>query len=338
MIACLENLIGIVRPCGDTPPSESGLYLQDLPEITIKNAEAIITDQDSGLELLQNKLAFATEYLNTDFVTKLYPRFAQNSILENQTAGFYQNNKPLNQGISGSLKGVQLKVMEYPYLSLFVSSISLFINHTGTVPVYIYDLIQGKQLDVISVEAVAGEIVQVDISKLYKTGGQTLNIFIGYDSTDIQSYNSYIFGQGYLGCRRCPAPRGRGNKFVWMSSKSIPAASQKIENNLQSLNDTGGLSVNYSLNCTVDKFLCSTRNMLAMPLLYLTAVKVLEAAKVSQRISSFVVIRKDEIDTLIQWYDAEYKRTMAEVMQNLRVPTDICFLCNKAVRQGTIAP
>lgn len=339
MIDCLENLIGIYRPCGDTPASDSGLYLQDLPEITIKNAEAIVTDQDSGFELLQSKIAFATEYLTSDFVAKLYPRFAQNSIIENYTAGFYQNNKPLNSGIPGSLKGIQLKVTEYPYLSLFLSSISLFVNFTGTVPVYIYDLIQGKQLDVINVEAVAGEIVQVDIYKQYKTKGQMLNIFIGYDSSDIQSYNSYIFGQGFTrGCRTCPQPRGHGNKFVWMYSKSIAASAQKIEYNLQSLNDTGGLSVVYSLNCTADKFLCSIRNTLAMPLLYRAALEVLKAAKVSQRISSFVVIRKDEIDTMIEWYDGEYHKTLSEILQNLKLPNDICFLCNRSIQRGVIAP
>lgn len=338
MIACLSNLIGIRRPCGDTPASDSGIYLQDLPYINIKTADAILTDQQSGLDLLQQKLNFATENLQNDFVSKLFPRFAQNSVIENQTAGYYQNNMPLNSGIPSTLKGIQLKVMQYPYLSLFLSSVSIFVNHTGQVPIYVYDLIQGKQLDVINVDAVAGEIVQVDIFKKYSTNGQTLNIFIGYDSTGIDSYNSYIFSQGYPGCRACPSYRSYGNRYVWMYSKSIPTTAQKIETNLNSLNDTGGISIMYSLTCTIDRFLCSIKNTLAMPLLYRTAVEILREVKTSSRINSLVVLKKEEVDDLIEWYDGEYHKTLSTVLQNLSLPKDICFTCNRAIRTGVIAP
>lgn len=339
MIGCFNNLVGVRTNCGTQTASDSGLYLQNLSFINLKTADAVLTSQDSGIDLLNDKIGMATEYLLNDARSIMFPYFKNKSIIENMNAGYYIDNRTIENGISGSYKGIQLKVSEYPYLSVFLSSLSLFVDYTGSVPIVVIDLIQGKVLDTINVSAVAGEIVNVDIFKKYETNGQILNLFIGYNSSAINSYTSYIYSQGfrgYVGCRDCVAPRSYGNQFVMMYSKSLPISSTKLENDLDSANDTGGLSINYSLQCSLTKWLCRNRDAFAMPLLHRAGMEVLTEVKMSNRLNTLVVLKKDEVDTLYAYFEQEYKKGMDNVFKNLRLPDDICFECDKKILNSVV--
>lgn len=341
MLTCLENLIGIRSDCGEQTASDSGLYLQDLSFINMKVADAIITNQTSGYDLLKEKLQFAGEYLLNDVINRMSPYFKQNSIIENDISGYYQENRNLMPGIPGTLKGIQLKVREYPYMEAFISTVSLFVDYTGSIDLKVYDLIQGKLIDTISVPVIAGEICTVNVFKSYKTNGQYMNLFFGYDAAGenditINGYQSYVYHSYAGGCLACPGPKSYGNKFVYLYSKSLPASGTPIENSLQSANDTGGLSITYSLNCTLDKFICSIRNRMAMALLHRAGMEILREVKVSTRFNSVVVLHKEEVDNLALFYENEYQKAMDNVFKNLKLPNDICFNCNSMITNSVV--
>lgn len=317
---------------------DSGLYIQDLPHINLKTADAIVTDQESGTELLQKKINVAGAYLVNDLKTRLSPVFIQRSVIQNQVAGFYQENKQSDPAIANTLKGIQLRMIQYPYIDIFISSVSLFLNHSGVVPVLVYDLIQGKLLDTINVTAVAGETVQLNIYKKYKTNGQELNLFIGYDSTGIDAYRSYIYAQGYNGCRSCPGPTSYSNKYIWGWSKSLPAASQPLQNNLTSLNTTGGLSITYTLSCSEESFICQMKDKFAFALWHRAGMEVLREALISNRMNTIIMLQKDEMQTLADFFESEYLKAMDSVLRNLKFPRDICFTCNNVVSTGIVGP
>lgn len=336
MIACFDNLVGIRTECGEQVASDSGLYIQDLPYINIKTANAVIQNQDDWEEVLQDKIDIAGNYLINDVKSKLAPVFLQKSVIQNQIAGYYQDNKTTSSGIAGTLKGIQLRVWEYPYLDLFISSISIFTDRTGVIPILVYDLIQGKLLDTINITGVAGEIVQVDVNKTYRTNGQAMNLFFGYDSTGINNYTTYLYTQGIAGCRTCPRPNSWGNKYVWMYAKSLPTSAIKVQNSLQSINDTGGLSLVFSLQCSVDKFICQMKNSFAFALMHRAGMEILREVKMSTRMNNIVMLKKDEVDELMGYFETTYNQSMDNILKNLRLPKDICFNCNSVVRTGVI--
>jgi len=339
MIDCLNSLVGIRTDCGEQTPSDSGLYIQDLAFINLKVADSIVTTQDSGVALLQSKLAISQNYLVNDIQTKMAPYFKGFSVVQNDIAGYVQDDMNVDAALADTYKGIQLKVVEYPFLSVYISSISLFTDFTGDVDVKIFDLIQNKLLDTITVTSVANEIVTVDIHKEYMTNGQVLNLFIGYDSTGINGYETTVFNQGYsgyVGCKGCSASRNMSNKYALAYSKSIPTTSQIIERNLQSLSHTGGLSITYSLSCSLEKWICQNRNRFAMALLHRWGMEVLKEFSISSRVNALVTLKKDEANNLSQYYEQEYNKAMANCLQNLRLPNDICFECNKRVTTGVI--
>lgn len=337
MVECLVNLVGVKKPCDDDTPSTSGYYLQNLDYIDFSTADAIIKNDMSAEEYLQRKLDFATNYLSTDFQTKLGQKFIQWTVLEKTVAGFYQQNKQSIPGIAGMLKGIQLEVLQFPFLQLYLSSLTLFVDFTGNLPVHIFDLTQGKLLDTITVPAIAGETVMIDVSKSYPTNGQALNIFIGYDSGLANGYNTTVYQNSISGCRRCPGSTRPENKYVWVFAKKLPIAGPKIDQNTQSVNDTGGLSINYSLQCSVTGFLCSIKNQLALPLLYRAGYEILMDALTSTRKNPLVLLQKDEMATLTSYYDEQYDKAITNLLQNLRIPNDICFTCKPKVSTTTIS-
>lgn len=339
MIACLENLVGIRTACGTQVTSDSGLYVQDLPHINLKLADAVVTDQESGYQLLLSKINLAGEYLKNDVLNRMAPHFKQVSVLENEQVGYFVENKPLSPGITDTYKGIQFKVRESPHLDLFISQIRLFSNYSGDIQVKVFDLIQGKELDSITVTAVAGEIVSKDVFKVYKTKGQNLNIFIGYDTTGIDSYKTTLYNpRNYPGCTSCMSPYRWGNKYVWLYSQKIGVSDVKVQNSLSGSNDTGGLSIDYSLNCTLDRWVCSMRNTLAFPLWHRAAVEILREVQISTRLNSLVTLKKEETADLMGFYEGQYMNSMDNIFKNLKVPNDICFYCNPRIQTGVIRP
>lgn len=343
MIACFDNLIGIRKPCTEEQtPSDSGLYIQNLPEMTIKLADAIVTHQESGIEVLEDLYEIAVGYLANDVRTRMMPYFKMNSILENSVSGFYPYNRTQISPMNGFYKGIQLQVRQWPYLDIFLSELTLWVDQTGEIPVEIWNLTTGKLLDTITVNAIAGQQVTIPVYKNYSSNGQILNLFIGYNSTDITSYQSniYQFLVPFGNCQTCyNTPNFRyGNKYIWTYSIAIAEGSDKIQTNAQPANDCGGLSVKYTLNCSLDKWVCATRRDYSFALLHRWGMEILRSVELSNRLNSVVMFKKEERETLYGFYEQEYQKAMNNCFRNLRLNNDICFYCNAHIMTGIAMP
>lgn len=335
---CLDSLIGIRGYCEDTT-GDSGLFIQDLPMITFKNADAAVSTEQSGFKFLQDKIKMSGNYLMQDAVNLMAPYFRQSSVLENNVVGFYPENMKLVSGNNSFYQGIEVRIIEYPYIEFFLSQISLFIDKTGSVDIKIFDLKQNKLLDTIPISATAGEIVTIDVNKVYKTNKQVLDIFIGYDSTGINSYQTNLYGiNSVSGCRGCGAGRSYGNQFIMFYPRKISTAKSILNMNMESINSTSGLSVTYSLNCNIEPFLCSIKNRMAMPALHRAGMEILRELQVSDRLSTVVVFQKKEIADTMLYFENEYKKGMNNVFANLQLPSDVCFKCNKIFGNGVAIP
>jgi len=337
-MSCFDNLIGIRGYCDD-PESDSGLYLQDLPMVTLKNADAIVTTQNSGFELLQQLLSRSYNYVIQDAVNMMAPFFRQSSVIEQSVVGYYPEQMLISTGANNYMTGIEVRILEYPYLEFFLSQVTIFCDFTGNVDLKIYDLKQNKLLDTITIAALAGQMVTVDINKTYKTNKQVLDLFIGYDSTGINPYKSNLTSNKTLGgCRSCGSVGSYGNRFVMFYPRKIATASNKIVQNLESVNGTSGLSITYNINCNIEPYLCSIKNRLAMPILHRAGMEIMNELKVSDRLSSVVVFQKKEIEATYQYFEGIYKQGMTNVFGNLQLPKDVCFRCNETYGNGIAMP
>jgi hypothetical protein len=331
---CFDNLIGIHRSCNNTTPS-SGLYIQDLRGINLAVANAAIDGETvSGLKLIEEKIRFAQNAILAAMRMQLADKIRINSILQNDTVGFYKTNLTVVPAEAGMLKGIVIKADQYQYLELFISKIYLKLSEVVTTNIVVYDLMSDTLLDTIEITTVAKVPTAVLVNKSYLSKKQKLHLFIGIDSSVANTYETNLTSAGCISCTG-----GKySNRYVTFSGGQIDSASQKIDSNISSNSGTNGLSLEYSLNCSIEPFLCNMGNQIAWPLLHKAGAEIMKELISSRRLNSIVNIDKSTNEELRDEFEAEYMASMSALLNNIKTPNDICFNCNSKVRKVVAIP
>lgn len=336
-MACLDDIVG-VKGCGDSP---TGVYVQQLPGITISDYDkAISVEHKAAYPALQEKVTFAAKYVAESIRSQLANKYELKSFIENSVLGYYYDDKPVVEAQTGYLTGYQIRIDSTPYLKFYIPNLSLFANTTGNVSVFVYDLIQGKLLDTITVAAVAGQIVTVNVEKEYYTNKQRLNLFIGYASTFESYRTSYYQNQTGWGanewCNCCFS--GGATSNIYFRPAKILIASAKLNTNVEGMSYGAGLSLGYSLQCSFDEYLCNAKNQIAFPVLYKAGAMIMQEMRYSKRFSGVITNFQAEHGELELAYDAEYNKLMRDLMHNMVIPESTCFSCNKQTRSVVNLP
>jgi len=201
MAICLNNVINIKsRSCGSDTPS-SGLYL-DMLGINMDWLNSITQmPYKNGEDLFTNKLEFSAAAISHNIVSRFADKFRANTIVNGQRIGFYNDNLQVVAGEAGYLKGIEVELCnDTSFVDFFLSNISLQTNFSGSVPILVYDLIQNKLLDTLTVTTVAGEVSVLTVNKTYKSNRKQLHLILVYDTTAINSYKSYVKKGGCTDC------------------------------------------------------------------------------------------------------------------------------------------
>ncbi len=340
-MSCLDDLIG-VKGCGSLPHS---LYLNQLTGINIPDFDkALSPEMKTAREALEDILRFTTTIVKEDVNTALGGKFRLKSVIDNDVVGYYYEDKVLMPAQPGVLTGYEIRIDQSPYLAFFLEELKLFANHTGIVPVYVYDLLQGKLMDTININAVAGEVVSIGkLDKKYATEKQRLRLFIGYDS-EFQAYNtSYLNPYGITGaydnCNTCMGEPYK-NAYIYFRSAQVNNSDPKTRSFVKSNNTSGGagLSISYSLQCSFTEHLCNMRNQLAMPIFYKAGSLVMKELKHSRRLTGVVTIYNKNHDELMKEYEQQYQERLSQVLQNMEMPDSICFQCTPRVTTKIVLP
>lgn len=331
MSNCFENIIGIKGQCGALSEPTSGLYLNDLPFIDLKVADAVLTDEDSGVQFLTDKINYAVNAMQAELNTLLQPYYKRNSVLEENLLGQYIENMTALPS-EAVYKGIQVKIEQFQYLEFRVSRIALYSsNTTGNVTIKVFDLITGAELDSFPVAVVAGEVSYVEVNKNYFTDKQKLNLFFAYDASTVDSFETNLF-RGRE-CSSCGTNSGFGTRHAFFNSASIGLVASKIQSNLDYTNNSAGLSIMYSISCSNKAWMCSMKDQLAYGVLHKAGVEILkEVVHGSRRVNSVTTIDKDSAAALMQDFEMIYKEAVQNVLHNVRFPNDICFRCDQRIR------
>lgn len=331
-MACFDNIISYKGGCS----SVSGLLLDNI--IPIREVEKYVgADYDTAAELIEDKIDFAIHNITKELVNSFQSSYIPRTILENKRAGFFAETQTL-KAAAAQYRGIELRVCNTEsYLSLYVSSIDTYLNYTGALNVLVIDNMTGQTLDTIAVTSVAGQVVTTYVDKTYNAEKRKRRIAFVYDCTSIENYLTNLIGEG---CTTCNG--GLYNLNDWVTGRSIKydTGSTPILANIDGHTDTAGLSINFSLQCDQESWLCAHRNLLAMPILYRTAELILEYAYFnSDRFNSKTSIRREEIKERIGLYHGDYMTQMEIVNKNIRTPMDgLCFQCKQRTKSVTTLP
>ncbi len=334
---CLTNLIGIDGTCNDTPPT-SGLNITDLTGISLKSADAAIDKTFvSGKELIDNKIQLAKNAVLNRLRGHLAANVEALSNIENDTIGHYEDNLRAEGSEVGFYRGVRVRVDRYPNLEFYVNTISLQLNAVVTTNILVFDLITGLQVgDAIPVTSTVNGIVTVEVNRSYVTNKQKLHLLFVVDAGVAGSFDTSIHRGFRRSCVHCHADWS--SRFAWFQGARIAIADQKIQSNLTGTDGTFGMSINYSLNCSLDSFICNMGNQLAWPILYKAGSEIMKELKHSKRLNSIINIYSDSNTELEEEFNTEFELSMKEIMENVVPPNDFCFSCKPRTSWRVVIP
>lgn len=342
ILDCFQDLISIRGGCDDVIPT-SGLYMDEIG-LSLNNLDEFVTkDYKDSYDLFGRKRDFAMEVIAKQIHNHLSSKYLSNTLLEGQRNGFYQDNLQLISGASGIRKGLNLELQNCDsYVDLYLSEISLQVNYTGEVKVFIYDLMTGILRDTITINAVAKDVVTVYPAKTYTSWRKKLNLLFVTKAVDAQNnevvldaVKATVTSSGT--CSDCVG----NHSLVRTKAVTIPEASEKIKSNLQNSSDTGGLSVVYSLNCNHKQWLCSHSQSIALPLLYKTGAELMLFAQVAmnERVNTLTFANGDKLEQRLLQYEGKYAEAMDNLLRHIKPPSDSrCFSCNRTIVKTVALP
>lgn len=336
ILTCFDNLV-LLQGCGDGV-STSGLYSDNI-DIDKDFIDDIRTRKyTSAQDFFNKKFDFALKTVFDRVATEMQNKFRVATLLDNYRAGQFQDNLTMIAG-DGNLKGINFDLCNSDsYLDFYLAEISLQTDYTGDVDVYVYDLLQDKLLDTLTVTCVENEINTIYPQKIYKSQRKKLNLFIGYDSTGIAANTTYL----KKGCTTCGGSYSMNNGYEKVSGAKIDPADQKIKQNLTLIGETGGLSVVHSLSCNHENWMCSYANLIAMPALYQYGMDVMDFALTvspNDRVNTAVTLNADLVRERKNIYRGIFEEKFSTLLDNMKTPSDSkCFVCKEVLREAIILP
>ncbi len=335
MATCFDNIIAIKSTCNGVSGS-SGLYIEDIGITAQECGSYTNSEYQNGGEFIQDKIRFATDIVKRTINNHFHASVNSKTLIENGLLGHFQDSLQLQSPIANNLGGISLTLNnQKSYFNIFVNSISLQVNVTQTVNVLVYDLISGTLLDTIAVSAVANTVVTKYVNKTYSSPKRKLDLIFVYDTTGISSNNTLLSDSG---CNTCNG-YSYSNYFISSQAIYLPTASSKIRSSLASTTHTFGLSVNYSVQCALDNWLCEIANLMALPILYKTGEEIMNYAYLySNRQTSDVNIDAERNKERMLAYQTAYNDALESTIKKINLPKDNCFKCNQVAQTMIVLP
>jgi len=323
---CLNNYIGLRGYCSDTTP-ESGLYVNDLPAISLKMLASISNEEQKNFSGIWNEIySRSLNELESDVLIEAQSFFKTTLVAENNNTGYYAD--PYNVSTSSNeLKGTTIEVDSRTsrYLSIYVNSVQLYLPTAVNDNIYIYNLMNGELLDTIAFTGSIG-VNTIQINKKYISYGQDTKIFICYNSNDVgNSIDTTSVDDSSVGFTR---------------GAKISTASQVILDNLTLGGDSYGLIANYNLNCDISEFICTSKDVFKYALWWKLGASIQFERLTTDRLNKYTLIKNtEEINALWSEYDDKYRKIIKAVVSNLRSSSDrVCFSCSRQRNYKYLTP
>ena len=317
---CLDGQIGVIGLTGYST-SKSGLYINDLPGLTLYQLDKI---KDSAEDAITVKTAWERIYtrakknLEIDVIGANRKHFAKTSIISSRLSGQIATTLLTPQGV---LTGRYFDVADYPKsLEFFFNAAQLYMT-TGTATVEIWDATMGVKLSEYEGTIATDGLLTIPIQEGFSMF-EYPRLFIGYNDTGLSVYDTddYYY-----------------TDFPFSTKQQISAASDVVYSSLTSGNT--GLILNYNVKCGVLSWMCQNIDSFIKPLWYKLGVEWLNERRGSDRINKFTMVGMEEMNALRDDFQAEYDKSLEDSLNAMRPTEDgYCFICSGLINKKHMIP
>lgn len=318
---CFSNLIGAR---GISSSSFSGLYL-DQVGITNDVMGNLNPHYDSNEEFFNDMLDFASRDVSRKVITMLGKKLVSTPIKESVRIGRPKKNLELVAQDAGYKKGIQVIIeANDSHLKINLTKLYLSLQSSGNIDVEVYDVDENKLLDTITVTSVANQTTSLSVDKSYTSSRKRLHLAF--------LYNNVASIKTTTGCEGCGSLFSTKDRFTRTGAVKTNSASI-IEDNLSSVSDTGGLGIEYNLECDFEAWVCSMRNYFSNAVLYKTAAEIIRKGLFSTRMSSWTTSKRDDLKETLEELESKYEQELESMLDAIPLPTNSdCFHCRKGQR------
>lgn len=299
--SCLDNFIGV--KCLTTNPV-SGLWINDLPGINLRYA-ADISDT-TGLQLLNEKIDFATMLVLQELSGAMIPYFRQNSIVDNIQIGYWRNSYLAPATL---MRGVHLKTKFSRLIRLRINSVKIKIQQVG----YSGNILIDNGLTVETFPFVTDANGESEVFTNYMTNATEAWVLV--DNTAINVNNSEI--KSGCGC----------------SSKATKYINATGWNGNGDSNSTYGLVVDANAECSWDDFGCLLVSKLPFLILYRAGIEIVKEAITTDRLNSITLMDSEKAQFLLDDFNNEYQKHLKNLVNSLpellKRVDECCIVCNQ---------
>lgn len=333
---CFSGVIGYKGNCATTTGS-SGLYIEDIG-ITAKECDLYINSEyRNGDEFISDKIDFATTLVRKTIGNHFASYINTKSLIDSKMLGHYQDSLSLKSGSANTLGGMSVTLHNTnSYYNLFVNSISLQLSTTQNVDVLVYNLVTGELLDTLTISCVANKISTSYVNKTYSSSKRKLDLIFVYDTEGLSSNTCQMDSAGCSTCNGFTYKNG----YVTAQPVYMTESDSKIRSSLTASPHTYGLSVNYSIQCSLDNWLCELSHLVALPILYKAGIEIMQYAILySNRQNSSVNIDAERNKERLEMYKQAYNESLDSTIKKINMPKyDTCFKCDEYLKSSIILP
>lgn len=321
MISCLESFIGLIG-VQDNPTS--GRFVNDIAGVTTQRVDESYEEDDiyEPLEAWQAIERTAIKRFEQRIITWAKRFFLNYSYLGTTITGQYRKKEPIAN--TNEYVGVlfDYDFVTFKALSIQVPHIYLWSDSIVTTTIRVYNASTGQLIESKEVDLVEGD------NKIY-TGWEFpvwryAKVFITYDASEVSTIKQDPFGF---------------NTGANLQFKKVSKSDDVLSDNLESTGNTNGLLVEYSVNCSVDNFVCQRLQLFEEAYIYCLAAEVLRQSIHSEEMNRYTLLDVEDAQGLIIQYDLKFNEMIEENLRGLTIDDDgICFMCNRPVNFREMLP
>jgi hypothetical protein len=327
---CLLHYIGI-RAAGQPQP-ESGLYINDLPGITLAQLSDINnSDQAAFTDLFSAVERRSARLFETAFTNAMSRKYRLRSMTEAYKLSETIDPAHSYAPISGELRGLYIKaqVPKSAFHHLPLGTVRLYLTAAADLDLKIYS-VEDDDLLLLDTFSLSGTEGWNDI-RVNKKYHDTRSLFIAYDASTITSPSLPLDSLDLDGY-------SFDLNTQYLSPISISGATYSEEQFTSRTFDTYGISASISLACSYDTLVCNYRSQLAVAWWYLLGSELMRERIYTDRINRYTTIDLDKARELMQTLHDDYLHELQTFVDSIDLHRDRCIDCDAQVKQVDFLP
>ena len=310
-MACQDDYITIDR----STTSRSGLYATDLPGVEIALLEGLTKDdQEDYLELWENIYSRSWSNLVSDISKALQDKFHVDLKLIARETSKFSDDVNSNSGLAG----IRIQFDLPKYARLHVLSVGVFSENSYPSPgitIQFFDTDENGEL----LHSVSDSILEGRNTINIDRDFEVENLFIAYDPTEFelrQTENKYF---------------PLSNWSYWDKISCMWPCTWGGQGEVRQING-GGLNVKYTIECSIEKFVCENLNFFKKAFWYRLGLELTIERRFGNRLNQFTTMTIERATELSDFFNAQYQQDLGNSINPHRIGEDpMCFNCKNVV-------